>query len=105
MPSTPARVPDARSTDPTNPSFESTKVIVWRAEEGSRSDLDPLLQRWKNREGRVRRCEPRVLEGPTYGVFLVLEREPHVEERLRRRPIRRDVDLEKSRVVEKDARS
>lgn len=64
---------------------ETTKVVVWRPSENFGLDLDEFVRRWAYRGWSVRRCEPRVLEGPTYGALLVLERELP-KKRLQRRP-------------------
>lgn len=71
------------------------RVLVWPSPTAPNTDLDTFLRSWRHRGWRVRRHEPRVLErptGPTFGALLVLERTPHPEQRLCRRPLRRPLD-------------
>lgn len=84
---------DARPVSPGSLPVETTTVIVWRPERSSRASLEGLLRRWARRGWTVRRCEPRVLEGPAYGALLVLEREA-LQKRLQRRPIHWTADCE-----------
>lgn len=84
---------DARPVSPGSLPVETTTVIVWRPERNSRANLEGLLRRWARRGWTVRRCEPRVLEGPAYGALLVLEREA-LQKRLQRRPIHWAADCE-----------
>lgn len=84
---------DARPVSPGSLPVETTTVIVWRPERSSRANLEGLLRRWARRGWTVRRCEPRVLEGPAYGALLVLEREA-LQKRPQRRPIHWTADCE-----------
>lgn len=98
LPKTPATTPrDAPSSR-----LQSTRVIVWPPENSPRTNLDAFLRAEKRKGWRVRRREPRVLEGPMYGALVVLERS-RAEERLRRRPIRRSTDFKLSPKREADA--
>jgi len=63
------------------------KVAVWRGDSQQSSELPAALRRWRQNGWRIRRCEPRVLEGPMFGALVVLERERPATTRRHRRPI------------------
>lgn len=90
--------PQPNVSDADAPRTESppgpTALLVWRKSATPGIELEALLRLWADRGWRVRRREPRVLEGPdgpTHGVLLVLEREVATEARRPRRPIRQDM--------------
>lgn len=69
---------------------DTTRTVVWRADEGPCCNLAEMRRRWTEAGWTVRRCEPRILDGETCGALLVLKkRRSLAHESERREPDRR----------------